>query len=86
EFNKYADESTWNEEAKMDAFMAGLKQEIAIKILEMFPGPRDLFSLQTIASRIDSRLYTRSTFFQNYRNNKQRQNNFKKQNTNSIKN
>ncbi|OUM68908.1 hypothetical protein PIROE2DRAFT_23965, partial [Piromyces sp. E2] len=63
EFNRYADESDWNEQAKMDAFIAGLNQQVALRILEMFPGPRDLLSLQTIASRIDSRLSTRNTFF-----------------------
>jgi len=50
EFNRYADESNWNEQAKMDAFVAWLNQQIAIKILEMSPGPKDPFSLQTIAS------------------------------------
>ncbi len=63
EFNKYADESNWNEEAKMDAFIAGLHQQVALRILELYPGPRDLISLQTIASRIDSRLNTRKLFF-----------------------
>jgi len=56
EFNKYADVSTWNEQAKMDAFMVGLNDQVANRILEMFPGPRNLSSMQTIASRIDSRL------------------------------
>lgn len=74
EFNKYADESSWNEQAKMDAFIAGLNNQVALKILEMFPGPRDLISLQTIASRIDSRLATRKIFLNNnnynYRRNK----------------
>ncbi len=63
EFNKYADESTWNEEAKMDAFMAGLNEQVATRILEMFPGPQNLFAMQTIASRIDSRLHTNRNFF-----------------------
>ena len=58
EFNKYADDSSWNEPAKMDAFLAGLHDQIATRILEMFPGPQSLFALQTIASRIDSRLST----------------------------
>ena len=71
EFNKYADESSWNEEAKMDAFIAGLQDQIATKILEMFPGPQTLFALQTIAARLDSRLATRRQFFnhQNHSNN-----------------
>ena len=56
EFNKYADESTWNEEAKMDAFVAGLQDQVATRILELFPGPETLSELQTIASRIDSRI------------------------------
>jgi len=59
EFNKYADESSWNEEAKMDAFIAGLNDQIATKILEMFPGPQSLYALQTITARLDSRLSTR---------------------------
>ncbi len=63
EFNRYADESNWNEQAKMDAFLSGLNQQVAVKILEMFPGPRDLASLQTIASRIDSRLYSQRFYF-----------------------
>jgi len=33
EFNRYAEESTWNEEAKMDAFIAGLQDQIASRIL-----------------------------------------------------
>ena len=45
-FNRYADESNWNEQAKMDAFISGLNQQVAIRILEMFPGPRDLTALQ----------------------------------------
>jgi len=57
EFNKYADVSTWNEEAKMDTFMASLNDNVASRILEMFPGPRNLFAMQIFASRIDSRLY-----------------------------
>jgi len=71
EFNKYADESSWNEEAKMDAFIAGLNDQIATKILEMFPGPQSLYALQTIAARLDSRLSTRRQFFnpQNHSNN-----------------
>jgi len=63
EFNKYADESSWNEEAKMDAFLSGLNDQIATRILEMFPGPQSLFSMQTIASRIDCRLSTHRQFF-----------------------
>jgi len=45
EFNRYADESSWNEEAKMDAFLAGLNEQIATKILEMFPEPSSLFNM-----------------------------------------
>ena len=63
EFNKYADDSSWNEAAKMDAFLAGLNDNIATRILEMFPGPQSLFSLQTIASRIDLRLSTHNQYF-----------------------
>jgi len=63
EFNRYSDESNWNEQAKMDAFIAGLNQQVALKVLEIFPGPRDLLSLQAIASRIDSRLFTNKQFF-----------------------
>ena len=62
EFNKYSDNSSWNEDAKMDAFIAGLQDSIAT-ILEMFPGPRNLLSLQTIAARIDSRISTHRQFF-----------------------
>eukprot|EP00833_Pecoramyces_ruminatium_P008767 jgi/Orpsp1_1/1182799/evm.model.c7180000082704.1 len=69
EFNKYADNSSWNEDAKMDAFIAGLQDSIATRILEMFPGPRNLLSLQTIAARIDSRISTRRQFFNNIPNN-----------------
>jgi hypothetical protein len=39
EFNKYSDNSSWNEDAKMDAFIAGLQDSIATRILEIFPGP-----------------------------------------------
>ena len=69
EFNRYADESDWNEQAKMDAFISGLNQQVAVRILEMFPGPRDLTSLQTIASRIDSRLYSQRFYFNRFNNN-----------------
>ena len=62
EFNKYADDSSWNEEAKMDAFLAGLNDQIATRILEMFPGPQSLFAMQTIASRIDSRISAHRQF------------------------
>ena len=71
EFNRYADESNWNEQAKMDAFISDLNQQVAIRILEMFPGPRDLTALQTIASRIDSRLYSQRSYF-NHSNNSTR--------------
>ena len=73
EFNKYSDESNWNEEAKMDAFMAGLHHQIAIRILEMYPGPKSLTALQTIASRIDSRLCTQQSFLNNHRSNSKNQ-------------
>jgi len=63
EFNKYADESSWNEEAKMDAFLAGLQDQVATKIFEIFPGPESLSELQTIASRIDSRLAVNRKLF-----------------------
>jgi len=80
EFNKYADESNWNEEAKMDAFIDGLHQQVALKVLELFPGPRDLISLQTIASRIDSRLSAKRTFFDSNNNNNstRKKNNYRK--------
>ncbi|OUM61267.1 hypothetical protein PIROE2DRAFT_25020, partial [Piromyces sp. E2] len=63
EFNRYADDSSWNEEALMDAFLAGLNDQIATRILEMFPIPQSLFAMQTIASRIDGRLSTHRQFF-----------------------
>jgi len=84
EFNKYSDDSSWNEEAKMDAFLNGLHNQIAMRILEMFPGPRSLFSLQTIASRIDCRLSTHREFSnfsnksENFKNNNNRNNKSKK--------
>jgi len=55
----------------MDAFIAGLNDQIATKILEMFLGPQSLYALQTIAARLDSRLSTRRQFFipQNHSNN-----------------
>ena len=83
EFNKYSDESSWNEEAKMDAFLVGLNDQVATRILEMFPGPRTLIAMQTIASRIDSRLSAHKQFFnqQNKSNNyKSKNNNIKKSN------
>ena len=52
----------WNEEVKMDAFINGLYDQIATKIYEMFPEPKSLFQLQTIASRIDSRHATYRQF------------------------
>jgi len=63
EFNKYADGSSWNESAKMDAFLDGLHDQIVTRIFEMFPGPQSLFELQSIASRIDFRLSTHKQFF-----------------------
>ncbi len=76
-FNRYSDESSWNEEAKMDAFLNGLNDQIATRIYEMFPGPRSLFALQTIASRIDNRLASHRQFFnsQNRQNNNNGNNN-----------
>jgi len=47
----------------MVTFMAGLLDPIATRILEMFPGPRNLFALQTIATRIGSRLSAHRNFF-----------------------
>ncbi len=89
EFNRYADESSWNEEAKMDAFLAGLNDQIASRILEMFPGPRSLSAMQTIAARIDSRIAANRNFFnpQNRSNNRPRNNNnkFNKKKWNSNK-
>jgi len=67
EFNRYADESLWNEEAKMDIFLAGLHDQIAIRILEMFPRPRSLTAMHTIASRINGRLSAHRNF--SYQNN-----------------
>ena len=77
EFNRYADESSWNEEAKMDAFLAGLNDQIANRILEMFPGPRSLSAMQTIAARIDSRIVANRNFFNssNRSNNRPRNSN-----------
>jgi len=46
----------------MDAFLNGLNDQIATKIYEMFPGPRSLFALQTIASRLDSRIAAHRQF------------------------
>ena len=46
----------------MDAFLAGLHDHIATRILEMFPGPQTLFAMQTIASRIDNRISTHRQF------------------------
>jgi len=62
EFNRYSDESSWNEEAKIDAFLNGLNDQIITKIYQMFPGPRSLFALQTIASRIDSHIAAHRQF------------------------
>jgi len=63
EFNRYSDDSSWNESAKMDAFLAGLQDQIANRILEMFPGPKSLLGMQTIAARIDSRISSNKQFF-----------------------
>jgi len=65
EFNKYADDSNWNEEAKMDSFIAGLNNQVAIKIIEIFPGTKSLLALKTITSRIDARLSTTQKFQRN---------------------
>jgi len=62
EFNRYSDESSWNEEAKMDPFLYGLNDQIATKIYEMFPGPRSLLALQTIASRLDNGIAAHKQF------------------------
>eukprot|EP00833_Pecoramyces_ruminatium_P006384 jgi/Orpsp1_1/1180416/evm.model.c7180000073352.1 len=69
EFNRYSDDSSWNENAKMDAFLAGLQDQIANRILEMFPGPQTLLNMQTIASRIDSRINSNRQFFSGNRQN-----------------
>ncbi|OUM56628.1 hypothetical protein PIROE2DRAFT_29533, partial [Piromyces sp. E2] len=69
EFNRYSDDSSWNEYAKMDAFLAGLQDQIAHRILEMFPGPQSLLSMQTIAARIDSRINSNRQFFSGNRSN-----------------
>jgi hypothetical protein len=81
EFNRYADDSSWNEEAKMDAFLDGLQDQIATRILEMFPGPRSLFAMQTIASRIDSRISNH----RNFNNLTNRQNNNNSNTRNNFK-
>jgi len=90
DFNRYSDESSWNEEAKIDAFLAGLHDQIATKILEMFPRPRSLSAMQTIAARIDSWILTNRQFFNtqgrsnnNHNNNNNNQN---KKGWNSNKN
>jgi len=88
EFNRYADESSWNEEAKMDAFLAGLNDQIANRILEMFPGPKSLSAMQTIAARIDSRIAANRNFFnpQSKANNRPKNNNnFNKKKSNFKK-
>ncbi len=94
EFNRYADESSWNEEAKMDAFLNGLNEQIATRILEMFPGPSTLSRLQTIASRIDCRIFAHRQFFNNNRNysnnrrnnsNNNKRSNFNKRHSNQNK-
>ena len=87
EFNSYADESSWNEEAKMDAFLVGLNDQIATRILEMFPGPRSLTAMQTIASRIDGRLSAHRQFTnnQNRSNNNLNNNNSNKKRWNFYK-
>ena len=61
----------------MDAFLAGLNDQIANRILEMFPGPRSLSAMQTIAARIDSRIAANRNFFnpQNRTNNRPKNNN-----------
>jgi len=77
EFNRHADESSWNEEAKIDAFLVGLNDQIANRILKMFPDPRSLSAIQTIASRIDSGIAANRNFFnpQNKPNNRPKNNN-----------
>jgi len=49
----------------MDAFLVSLNDQIATRILEMFPGPRSLTAMQTIASRIDGRLSAHRQFTNN---------------------
>ena len=63
----------------MDAFLYGLNDQIAIRIYEMFPGPRSLSAIQTIAFRIDNRLATRRQI----PNNQNRQNNNNNWNNNN---
>jgi len=46
----------------MDAFLAGLNDQIANRILEIFPGPRSLSAMQTIAARIDSKIAANRIF------------------------
>ena len=55
----------------MYAFITGLNDQMATKILEMFPEPQSLYALQIIAASIDSRFSTRRQFFnlQNHSNN-----------------
>ena len=53
--------------------LAGLNDNVAFRILEMFPGPRTLFTMQTIASRIDSRLYVQKQFSNQRRFNNENQ-------------
>ena len=48
--------------AKMDTFMASLNYDAASCIIEIFLGPRILFAIQTIVTRIDSRLYVQRQF------------------------
>jgi len=53
--------------------MAGLNDNVASRILEMFPGPKTLFAMKTIASRIDSRLYVQRQFSNQRRFNNENQ-------------
>jgi len=85
EFNHYADDSSWNETAKMDAFMDGLQEQIATRIYEMFPGPRTLLNLQNIACRIDSRLAANQNFYENRSRNNTRYRNIPRNQRNSHK-
>jgi len=49
----------------MDAFLDGLNEQIATRILEMFPGSLSLSDIQIIFPRIDSLLSTHKQFFNN---------------------
>ena len=69
----------------MDAFLNGLNDQIITKIYQMFPGPRSLFALQTIASRIDSHIAAHRQFSnpQNRSNNNNNNNDNRNNNRNN---